>query len=750
MKPILLNSAEAIIEPFWDPELRELDKWEISLTQSTGTKWIDWWCSFNFEWQNSQQDQPVLSMTRKYESAVEISGYDFLLFSVMVPTGCRIALDAETEAGWLSFVSEPFGKEKRELHLPLQGRAQLLQLKITVLATKSSSGMGWFNWIGLQNSKKLENYLALFQNYDENWEGSLYPLDIPLSFQPKYEIFLSSDQLNQMRAFYQEKKAAGAPSPFAPDTEYDKYWHPEECIHDYVNFWDDTRYSRERDNGKFLIRYGVRAALYGVLEKDAESLRLAARYAMSILSCTHWDDGMICDFPVGSWEHRCFVQSLCLYDLVFIYDLAHEFFTPSAKSRLFRRLAEEGIASINFITWKHEYIFHNNQLVWFSHGRMAAYALLKKEWPRVTPYMEQAYQDVVENIQNTVLPDGGYVEGPTYFYCVGQNGGQALSLYARAFEKNLAEITPRNLQASIHFADALFSTDPEQDMIPICDAHRQLPQSHLAFMTNLLPDSAWNNMFWKSIERSGGLANDYFALLVQSTGVKRAEKYPSFVHMPNLNLVSSYRMWKGKPVKMVVLGNRSGASHTHEDKGSFILEYAGQTFAMDPGTCDYSSPFSMLYKYCQRHNVLVPVGSRVRAAAENPCMAEIPVEGSGDSQQFYAALESGKAYPDFYKTWNRQIESDTPGSFTVIDTYELKLDCGCDRVEFLWNTMLPVEQKEDSILIRGINGTISIWIPEGCECEIRSYEMHQGDKQNQIAFIRRECSGTIRTTFMLD
>ncbi|MFQ9800095.1 MAG: heparinase II/III family protein [Clostridia bacterium] len=45
---------------------------------------------------------------------------------------------------------------------------------------------------------------------------------------------------------------------------------------------------------------------------------------------------------------------------------------------------------------------------------------------------------------------------------------------------------------------------------------------------------------------------------------------------------------------MVVLGNRSGAGHAHEDRGSFILEYAGQTFAMDPGTCDYSSSYSMM------------------------------------------------------------------------------------------------------------------------------------------------------------
>ncbi|MFR3483235.1 MAG: hypothetical protein ACLTXL_06920 [Clostridia bacterium] len=35
------------------------------------------------------------------------------------------------------------------------------------------------------------------------------------------------------------------------------------------------------------------------------------------------------------------------------------------------------------------------------------------------PYMEIAYGDIVENIQKTVLPDVGYVEGPTHT-CAGQ------------------------------------------------------------------------------------------------------------------------------------------------------------------------------------------------------------------------------------------------------------------------------------------------------------------------------------------
>ena len=745
MKAISINTAEAVLEPFWDPELREVGKWTVYKNDKTGTTLEEGWCNVSFEWQNSDAKEKVLAMSRQSTPPVDVSRYDTLLLSAMAPSDCFIKMEAETDRGVLSIVSDPFEQEKREIALPLKGSKWLYRLQIEVYAAESRIGMGWFNWIGLQDSGRLSDYLAQFRGFDANWEGSLYPADTAVSFTPLHGIFISEDQLEEMRALYEGKKASGVTSPFAPKTDYDKFYEPEACISDFVNFWEDTRYCRERDSGKYLIRNGLRAAVNGILERDAQSLHLAARYAMSILACTHWDDGMICDFPAGSWEHRCFVQSLCLYDLVFIYDLAYEFFTPSAKSRLFRRIAEEGLASVNYNTWRHEYIFENNQLIWFSHGRMAAYSLLLKEWPRVARYMEIAYDDIVENIQNTVLPDGGYVEGPTYFTCVGQNGGQALYLYARAAGKQIEEVTPDNLRASVNFADALISTDEAQDMIPICDAHPVLSQSHLAFMAYLLKDSRWPDIFRKAVTRSGGLADDYFALLVQSLNLANNSEIRPFVEMPVMNLAASHRKWNGRDVKMVVLGNRSGAGHAHEDKGSFILEYAGQTFAMDPGSCDYSSPYSMLYKQCQRHNVLVPAGTKTRVAAENPCMETICPQSIGDETAFRTVLNAGAAYRQYYERWTRTIQSRHPNEFIITDDYALKNGCGCDRVEFLWNTMLPLERQGECVMICGKNGKMAVYIPDNCRCEIRRLELYQGEYQNQIALIRMGDSGRITT-----
>lgn len=744
MQMIPINCAETVFEPFWDPELRELDQWDIQLNKNTGTS-IDknWWCSVNFEWQNSQDGDLVLVMQRQYGEGLEISRYDRLILSAVLPEGCSVKLDTDTDGGPCSMESNPFGQEKREIFLELPKCNQLYSLKISVVAVQSASGMGWFNWVGLQDSQHLEDHFRQFRQYDSEWQGSLNPLGTPLSFVPHYGIFLSPAELEKMRDFYNERLREGASNPFRLGTDGEILHDPEACIKDYVNT-SDNRYCRERDYGYILLQNGMNFAILGLLEKNAEYLRLAARYAMSLLACTNWDEGFICDFPAGSWEHRCFMRANCCYELVFIYDAAWEYFTPAARTRVFRRIAEEGLSLINYTTWRHEYIFHNNQLSLFSKGRMAAYSLLSKEWPRVEGYMEIAYEELIENLNSIILPDGGFVEGPAYFAAVVESAGKALDLYARAKGTKLQEIVPERLLESFRFVDALESTDVQQDMIPICDARPDvISQSALAFWSLLLPESRWPKVFDKSVARNGGLANDFFALLVQSMQLPCLAKEQAFVSLKEMKLVASRRDLNGKPVKLTVMGNPAGAGHTHEDKGSFVLEYAGQTFAMDPGSCVYGSIYSMIYKHCQRHNMLVPAGRAERVFAQSPCMQDIVINASGDEQSFHAEINAGHAFPEFYRSWKRTIVSDSPDEIRVIDEYALKEETGCNRVEFLWNTTLPVENLGDRVRIQGENGKVELVVPENCCCEIRTLPLFGGEKQSQIAIVQEGLQGIL-------
>ncbi len=217
MKAIAINTAEAILEPFWDPELCAIDRWTVDRNTETGTKLAQGWCNVSFEWQNSAAQELVLAMSKQYDPPVGVDRYDVLLLSAMVSNGCAIRIEAETDRGALSVRSAPFGQEKQEIAIPIEGSAQLYSLRIEVYATESRAGMGWFNWVGLQNSQRLLDHLAQFQ-YDPAWEGSLYPVETPVSFTPRYGIFISEEQLERMRTLYEEKKREGAASPLC--TEY--------------------------------------------------------------------------------------------------------------------------------------------------------------------------------------------------------------------------------------------------------------------------------------------------------------------------------------------------------------------------------------------------------------------------------------------------------------------------------------------------------------------------------------------------
>src|SRR5690606_30300390 len=55
-------------------------------------------------------------------------------------------------------------------------------------------------------------------------------------------------------------------------------------------------------------------------------------------------------------------------------------------------------------------------------------------------------------------------------------------------------------------------------------------------------------------------------------------------------------------------GGPQSFEHTHLDKGQFILEAYGESLATDPGTIDYSRPFSTLLKATKFHNVITVNG----------------------------------------------------------------------------------------------------------------------------------------------
>lgn len=716
MKITPINAAEAVFEPFFDEVLSGLPRWTIHPGGAEGLTLVQKWAWVQYDWQRppASATTPALRMSGTY--AVNCADYDALVFSLVAPPGARVTLIAGTDAGERRHASTPFEAGKRELLVPLDGAKELRSLAIEIYVdpkTAAGAACGWFNWIGFQHGATLERYLRQFERFDERWEDYLKPDTFEPTFEPTYGLHLTSAELADARAALAQ---AGGPrtSPLWELAEDARKLSPENMTCDYVNFWNDTRFNRVRDNGKLLLTNGANAAQAAALFRDKHLSRLAARYAIALAHCTRWDPSFLSWMTGCKWEHRAFVPSLVMYDCALILDLCGEWFTDYGRQVILRRLAEEGHGTNNYNAWWYVYIYWCNQLAWFIPGRMLAYLVLERALPvkwdphpkpdssRVAPYTDLALAELQDNLSKILLPDGGYTEGPGYFTFTARQALITFYYYARARGIDAKTLVPPALYATAIMAETLASTADDAPMILICDA-QCVPQEGAAFLAWLMPDSHWVTIFRKSVAHTG----QPISLLGQNLARTIPAAGPAFrplVDMPKIGQMASHRRHGKEWVKIFLMGNQAGASHTHEDKGSFVLEFAGDSFAKDFGICDYSNPLADMMKHAQRHNMLVPLtAGGARARPQNPIFADITPRGRGDEKSFQASMELAAGWEGWFSRWNRTWDSPTPAELTITDDWAVEKG---DGVAFHWTTPLPValDAKNRRAVIEGRRG----------------------------------------------
>lgn len=724
-----INAAEAVVEPFWDPALSGLKEWQQETAAARGVSVLQEWCKAAFSWQAAAAGEPALRLRRRYE--LPCAGFDQLIVSAVLPARARLRVALATDRGPRTASCEAPGGGVCELAVALDGSALLLGAELEVTAGEDGPGGGWFNWLLLDNEALLEKHLKQFSRTEADWEDYLQPEDFEPSFEPAFGYAVDPQALARLRG---NGGAAGAVADVSSwrFVRRAAAWAgqpPEPRVGEFVNFWDDTRFCRTRDHGRFLVSRAPELAAAGLLTRDKRLLRMSARYALALAACEHWDDGLVCVLPGSTFETRCFVRSLAVYDIAYALDAAGELFTPLGRAYLHRRIAEEGLGKITAITWRHEYIYHCNQLLWFSSGRLLGYAALLPVMPRVRPYMDIAFRDMAESLASCILPDGGFTEGPVYFLWTVKSFALAMSAYARATGSDPATLVPERLRRTADFAEALRSTTDGADWIPVCDAvppdDWRVYDDALAFLAATLPDSPWPALYRKRTSLNGGRPDSLAAAALEAAIPREApaSDSPSFVALPETGWMASTRRLGGHAVKLLLPGNRAGAGHCHEDKGSFVLEFAGETFAEDPGMCDYGHPLMAELQQCERHNMLVPVAAGERPHPLNPLPADVKPSGSGDEAAFRAEMDLSPGWEPYYRKWRRCWSSETPARLTIRDDYELTAG---EAVEFLWQTRLPVRLEPGRAVIAGRRGRVVLTLPGDCRVRVEELPLAEG------------------------
>ncbi len=739
LRPI--NWAEGLIEPFFHGALSAFDAWAIDDGQAHGLKvQPPGIVGTEISWQRAPADGLALRMSRNFAEAVDISQYDHLLLHASLPPGSRLRLVAETDAGQRILEQEALSGSQREYHLPLEGADQLNQVTIAIFTDRDGAAAARLGWLGVQNTERLEELLAHFKRFDSRWQGYLQHPNYQPNFEPLYGLFITKNELAELRRRHAAWVAKHGESPLTELRERMLSLTPEEMIRQAAG--SPGRFGRDRAVGHSgPAQRMASAAIAALILEDRELLRHTVRYAMAVSMIDTWGDSFYEILPGSVHDHRAFNHSKITEGLSILLDAAGELMTNHARRHLLRRIANDGVNWITYNAWRYEYIHHMNQLAWFSDGWLAGYGVLAQTMPRVKPYADLAHQSLYESMANVILPDGGYEEGPAYFATVVGHGGEGLYYYSRMTGKPLSEITPDSFQRTADFAEVIRSTDDEQDFIPFADSWRRFQRNAGAFMAALLPESAWVSIYRKSLQRSAAqFPTDPMEMALQQQIPEAGPEPRPFVQMATMGLTSSTRKLGDEWVKLLIVTNKDKASHNHEDKGSFVLEFAGQTFAADGGQVGYDNPLCQLMKHAQRHNLLLPTGLDERPAPTRD-LGIVP-DARGDGTAFHAEMDLSPRWEGIYTQWRRTIDSPAPDRFVITDTYALARG---DGVEFCWNTFLPVAVDEGAgtVTITGERGRAVITIPDHCTVRVDELAMPDDPPQRRIVFARSGDSGCL-------
>lgn len=762
MRPVKINVAEAIIEPFWDRQTCGIRKWDIKgiKPDAREEKWWDnipdnlyskdnvfyvksddssgiWlkgiWSQLEFGC--DEPNGSVLEMKRTFN--IDCSNYDNLLLCALIPPNSSLILTAITDKGetYKRFETSEF-THKCEYALPIKASV-LIAVKIEVIFSESEFVKGFFHWLMLRNSELEKVYVQSLTVTDDDWEPWLKDE----SYQPVFKPFLgiTTDE-NTLEMLRKNKKLV--------QTFTDKAYEmkqPEHIISDYVNFGQDKRIARERDYEKYFEKVEDIAAA-ALLTKDTVLMRKAARYALSIASCSFWQDSFMCRSAGLLFDHKAFVESICCRVIATILDLAGEMFTNAGVQFLLRRLSEEGLANINWVVWKYsqfpENIFDINQLAWFSEGRLAAYVVVEKFWKRVETYTEIAYNELCESINQIILPDGGYDEGPGYFAAVASFAGRGLYWYAMSRGHSFSEVIPQNLKHADDFAECVLSIDESIPLIPVGDTHVGKEKSiTFSILAALMPCSHWVTIFRRLWKKDGEECTDFLTLSLEKSIPQKYSAYRSYISMPDLGAVSSLRDIEGEKIKIFQCGGNAGANHAHNDKGSFVVQFAGETVFADPGTGSYDDYIGSSMGRIEWHNMLIPQKNH-RIIDPAPPIKDIKPISKGDNVSFYSKMDLLPCWQGVYFNWSRELISDQPDSLTVIDRYSLD---NADSVLLNLVTPLNVNIEDNRVLIIGGKSKTVIEPDEGCKLKIKKLPYYKDKQYTRITMEKDENEGIINT-----
>lgn len=668
-----LNPAESIFAPFHDNQISAQIPLTVTPSAAINFRRDIFWDSTKARWDDCTAGAIAGTFTLPL---VPLSArFDRYVFCVVVPVDVSVEFFACRSGEWSSLGAGVRGNSSRlEITLPVGAPATAVRAAFT--AMQPGAQMVSLQWWGVSDSTLLERLEKARPAYDAAWEGLILPEAEWPDLKFARGLLFAEGDLPGLKARAASATWAGHFKIIEERARQSLARQPEKEIGDYLP-WSDYRYLREREQGLDpWMAEPVLCALVGLVREDRAMMRHALRFLMSFVHTKHWCQSAESRARGSTWDQRCFLEEMAVTTCALVFDWLYFALTERARDLVRVAIWDKGLSILQRDMVKWEYVYTINQGPWFCRARILGGLVLEPAWPRAKSYVEQAHADMQEGMANYILPDGGVDEGVGYFSVTLHAVLSGLLAYARARDIPIAKVLPPRLVHSGHFVAVMSAMSPGGVLLDGDNSNDRFTGDAIALLAAFYPQDVYAKIALGTLLQMRGntyyrqyMVDGPFAFIAGPAELPAPECIvPTFGVLPHTGQLTSRReIAPGRNVRLHLSGCKARASHTHFDKGAFILELDELPVLIDRGMIRYDDIRGFGLKLTHLHNVLAP--ETAEGAPVGQPLPEVPIipAGEGDELRLRARINLGPVWAQVMERCEREIASDAPEQFTVHD-----------------------------------------------------------------------------------
>lgn len=658
------------------------------------------------------------TMSVNLSSNVNASNHDQLVIA-FEPfwSGQKVTLNVTTELGNLTANVDVTSRNVMHwLSVNLNGAQTIQAISIQIQATQIGEYSGHIKHVILRDTTAYDTFVNYWLSYSNvNWDKYLQSPSYTPQFKVKQGILYSDSDIAALRLYLAANP--DVESDFLSGPLYDMTKNHSNHVYPVIPYL--VRESYMSTSGYYLHAAGEGMAFASLVSEDAAMMRAAAKCALYLAAYDNWEDACLPDNTVGEWYDTAFRPGFYASAVARMLDYAGEMLTTDGYKYVLKQLYKKGVCQISYSLMSRP-VYDINQYAYFNDGRVASLLVMEKTWPEANVFTNDAVAKLQINMDSLFRTDGSFKESTGYLNTVATSAINTYVMFAKVRGQNVIDIVPLNIKNSAgKYAQLLLSSnaDPKRGVIGIGEnTEWVLFPATGAYMAMLDPASAWGSIY----DKNPLPAEDLQYWYLRNTLEQAPPANPvldNFIFLQDTGLASSLRYDNDLPVKLVVIGNQNRGK-INDDIGSFILEYAGDTFAIGMPNVRWGIYQNSLY-----HNRLNPTLS---ATLPDMNSANVTMTASGNAQECHFSLNLTPTLVSSQMTsWTRAIDSTSPTSFTITDTYQTGIDA--NGVDFTWISYLPVSINGQTATITGhYGGVCTITAPVGCTLSTETFTREDG------------------------